>query len=58
MQERPPIPPEMPPVLSSLMVSCWDPDPLDRPTFRMVQQSILDILASLPNTGDRFFADL
>lgn len=58
MQERPPIPPEMPRELSNLMVSCWDPEPLARPTFRMVKQSILDILLSLPNTGDSFFADL
>lgn len=58
LQERPPIPPDMPEDYAALMVACWHPDPLARPTFRMVQQSLADILKVLPNSADRFFSDL
>jgi hypothetical protein len=58
LQERLPIPQEMPEELSALMVSCWGPDPLARPSFRMIQQSISDILKSLPDSAERFVSDL
>ena len=57
-QERPPIPPEMPEVMRSLMVSCWADSPIVRPTFRMIQQSLADMIARLPDSADRFVADL
>jgi hypothetical protein len=58
LQERPPIPQDMPAELSALMVSCWGPDPLARPTFRMIQQSVSDILKTLPDSAERFVSDL
>jgi hypothetical protein len=44
--------------LASLMVSCWGPDPLARPTFRVIQQSLSEVLKSLPDSADRFIGDL
>lgn len=58
LQERPPIPPDMPADFAALMVACWHPDPLARPTFRVVQQSLAEILKALPNGADRFVSDL
>jgi hypothetical protein len=57
-QERPPIPQEMPEVMRSLMVSCWADSPIVRPTFRMIQQALADMMARLPDSADRFVADL
>ena len=48
----------MPPELAALMVTCWNADPMARPTFRMIQQSLADMLRSLPDSGDRFVSDL
>jgi hypothetical protein len=58
LQERPPVPVDMPEELAGLMVSCWGPDPLARPTFRVIQQSLADVLKSLPDSADRFISDL
>lgn len=58
LQERPPIPPAMPEDYAALMVACWGPDPLGRPTFNHIQQALADVLKQLPDGADRFVADL
>lgn len=58
LQERPPIPPDMPQQYANLMASCWGADPLVRPTFDVIQVTLAAILKSLPNANERFVADL
>eukprot|EP01121_Diplochlamys_sp_Union-15-3_P002396 TRINITY_DN12093_c0_g1_i1.p1 TRINITY_DN12093_c0_g1~~TRINITY_DN12093_c0_g1_i1.p1 ORF type:complete len:452 (-),score=86.26 TRINITY_DN12093_c0_g1_i1:17-1372(-) len=42
--ERPEIPPDTLPSLSKLMTSCWDPDPLKRPNFYQIIDSLEEIV--------------
>lgn len=58
LQERPPVPAEMPEPLSALMVRCWGPDPLARPAFSVICETIADALKTLPDSADRFVSDL
>lgn len=44
--ERPPLPSTCPPVLKDLIVSCWDGNPDNRPSFgKMLQDKIFSKLA-------------
>jgi hypothetical protein len=57
-QQRPPIPPGMPPDYAGLMAACWGADPLARPTFEKVQAGLADMLRALPDRHERFVSDL
>lgn len=58
LQERPPVPQDMPADYSALMTACWSADPLARPTFEFIQQEVAGMLKRIPSSMERFVSDL
>jgi hypothetical protein len=58
LQQRLPVPEDMPPAYASLMCACWAADPFARPTFAVVHATLSGMLRELPDAHERYFADL
>lgn len=62
VQERPPIPSDMPEAYANLMMSSWSPDPFQRPSFGVILEQLQDMLARVvqgeQDAQDRFVSDL